>query len=447
MPWEACGAPRAKEARRALAEESSVKRRLPAGIVDTGFASLATFVVGLTAVVRFDDVDRGAYALFFSAFVMGSLIANEWIFTPAEVEAVSFPESRRLSLLPRSLKLGMGPCLVGSVASLVALALTLSYASAAVAVGLAATSALLIVVSTMQSHVRRMLHIAARSTIAAGMSIVQFAVVLASVWVGTAVGVPLAWLPFGALALANLISMTLGLWAARDQLREEAPTRLDFRVLSRRGLWFVLNGAAPALAGFVVAVIISWLASPEDLGYTESARIVAQPVLVFSAGLTAVLGPRAIRAGLDRDPTQSRTINRIYTTLLISGAALYLLVVGWDWVLNPVAGIVPSAYVLTGLVALAVVANAVAASTFLQGDELAGAGRERSLAGIAWFSSLFLLAGGSTAGFTGAYARSIGLIAGSSTRFVIQWLALRGVYRAPPRSEATTTPPGRRSNR
>lgn len=119
MPWEACGAPRAKEARRTLAEDSSVKRRLPAGLVDTGFASLATFIVGLTAVVRFDDVDRRVYALFFPVFEMGSLVANEGILTPAEVEAASFLESKRLSLLPRSLKFGIAPCLVGSAASLV----------------------------------------------------------------------------------------------------------------------------------------------------------------------------------------------------------------------------------------------------------------------------------------------------------------------------------------
>lgn len=430
-----------------MAEDSSVKRRLPAGIVDTGFASLATFTVGLTAVVRFDDLDRGAYALFFSAFVMGSLVANEWIFTPAEVKAVSFPESERLSLLPRSLKLGIGPCLIGSTASIVALTLTLSYASVGVATGLAVTSAVLIVVSTMQSHVGRMLHIAGHSTTAAAMSVTQFIVVLAGVWIGTAVGVPLAWLPFGTLALANSISMVLGLWVARDQLRERAPTWLEFRELSKRGYWFVLNGAAPALAGFAVAVVISWLASPVDLGYAESARIVAQPVLVLAGGLSAVLGPRAIRAGLDRDSAQSRSMGRVYATLLLILGGLYLLVVAGDWGLNPVAGVVPSAYVLTGLVALAVAANVVAALTFLQGDELAGAGRERSLAGIAWFSAVFLLAGGLTAGVTGAYARSIGLIAGSSTRFVIQWLALRGVYRAPRPPEASVIPPGRGSDR
>jgi O-antigen/teichoic acid export membrane protein len=416
-----------------------MRRRLPAGIVDTSLSSLATFIVGLTAVVRFDDVDRGAYALFFAAYLMGDLIASEWIFTPAEVESISLPVSKRLSLLPRSLKLGLGPCFVGSAASLVAFAATFSYTPVSVVVGLAVTSAPLIVLSPMQNHIRRMLHIAARSTVAAGMSAIQLVVVLGGVSVGTVVGVPLAWLPFGVLALANAISIGLGLWIARRELLQDAPKRLEFRELSVRGFWFVLNGAASTVGGFVVAVAISWLASPEDLGYTESARIVVQPILVFATGLTAVLGPRVMRAGLDRDVTQSRSTNRLYATLVLGGAGVYLLIVGWDWALNPVVGIVPSAYVLTGLVALAAVANAVAVTILLQMHELAGAGRERSLAAIGWFSSLFLVAGGLTAGFTGAYARSIGLIAGSSTRFVAHWRALRGVYRDPSAAPASTT--------
>ena len=59
-------------------------------------------------------------------------------------------------------------------------------------------------------------------------------------------------------------------------------------MLASTGIWFVLNVAAPSLAGFAAAAIIAWLASPEDLGYAESARVVAQPVLVFAAGLNAV---------------------------------------------------------------------------------------------------------------------------------------------------------------
>jgi O-antigen/teichoic acid export membrane protein len=411
-----------------VTEDSSVRRRLPAGIVDTSFSSLSTFVVGFTAVVRFDDVDRGAYALFFAAYLMGELIANEWVFTPAEVESISVPASKRLSFLPRSLTLGLAPCLIGSLASLVALALALSYTSVPVAVGLTMSSALLTVLSPMQNHVRRMLHIGARSSIAAAMSLVQFVVVLGGVWIGTLVGFPLAWLPFGALAVANAVSIMFGLWLARQELRRDAPRRLGFRQLSLRGVWFVLNGAASAIAGFVVAAAISSLAGPEDLGYAESARIVAQPILVFATGLTAVLGPRVMQAGLERDAGQSRSVNRLYATLLLASGLAYLLAVGWDWGWNPVVDIVPSAYVLTGLVALAVAANAGASTTFLQLHELAGAGRERLLAAIGWFSSVFVVAGGLTAGVTGAYARSIGMIGGSSTRFVSQRRALRSLY-------------------
>lgn len=423
-----------------MTEESNLKRHLPAGLVDTGFSSLATFIIGLTAVVRFDDLDRGAYALFFAAYGMGELIANEWIFTPAEVEAVSTPLSGRLALLPRSLRLGLGPCLVGSLSSVVAFALTISYADFGVAAGLAVTSGILIFLSTMQSHMRRMLHIAALSSVAAGMSAVQFVVVLATVWIGTLVGLPLPWLPFGALALANAVSMVAGGWIERRRLREQPPLHFEFRRLSERGFWFVLNGAASAIGAFLVAIAIQWLASPEDLGFAESARIVAQPVLVFAAGLTAVLGPRAMRAGLDRDAARSRWNSRLYLTLLFGGAALYLLAVGPNWALNPVVDIVPSAYVLAGLVALAVVANAVAATTFLQGDELAGAGRERSLAGIAWLAAIVQAAAGFTAGFTGAFARSIALIVGSVGRFLLQRRALSGVHR---RSVASVPSSGR----
>ncbi|MGI9665669.1 MAG: hypothetical protein ACR2N2_01015 [Acidimicrobiia bacterium] len=415
-----------------MSDQSSVKRRLPAGIIDTGFASLATFIVGLTAVVRFDDVNRGAYALFFSAFVMGQLIANEWIFTPTEVEAVSAPESRRLVLLRRSLPLGTLPCFLGGTASVVAMVLALSYTSTDVVVALGVTTAMLIVFSTMQSHVRRMFHIAARSTVAAGMSFVQFVLVVAFVALGTVQDIPLAWLPLGALALANALTLLLGLWLARPEFREAAPFELRFRELSIRGFWFVLNGAASAIAGFVVAVAIAALASPEDLGYAESARIVAQPVLVFAAGLTAVLGPRAMLAGLERDKVMSRSTSRIYLMILLSGSLLYLLIVSWDWGANPIAALVPSAYVISALVAVSIVANVVAALTFLQADELAGAGRERSLAGIAWFSSIFILLGGLTAGATGAYARSIAIVGGGSVRFVVQQVALGRVHRTAP---------------
>lgn len=413
-----------------MSEDTSILRRLPAGVVDSGFASVATFIVGLSAVNLLDDVDRGVYAIFFSAFIMGALLSNEFIFTPAEVEAVSYPVSERLSLVPQSLLLGVGPCLLGAAAAVLAIAVTAGYAEPQLAAGLAVTTAIATVLSPMQDHVRRMFHIAGLSWTAASISIVQFLVVVVCVVWGIAADVGVAWIPFGALAVANAVSLIVGLMLVRLKVESEAKVPLRFRALASKGVWFVLNAAAPAVMGFTVAALIAWLASPEDLGYAEAARVVAQPVLVLAAGLKVVLYPRSVRAAMDRDLPSARRTNNTYLVAVGLGGAAYLLLVGWDWVLNPMAVIVPAAYVLTGLVALTIAANLANAAWFLQSSELAGAGRERSLAGISWITSLVWLLMAFTAGVTGAYARSLGALAGAGVRYTAQIRVLTSVYRS-----------------
>ena len=44
-----------------------LRRSLPAGVVDSAFASMATFGIGLVAVNLFNDTNRGVYAIFFNA--------------------------------------------------------------------------------------------------------------------------------------------------------------------------------------------------------------------------------------------------------------------------------------------------------------------------------------------------------------------------------------------
>lgn len=421
-----------------MSEEKGILRQLPAGVVDSGFASVATFVVGISAVNLFDDVGRGVYAIFFSAFIMGALLSNELIFTPAEVGAVSHPESERISLVPGSLRLGVGPSLLGALAVLMAIVVTADYAEPEQAAGLAATTAVATVLSPMQDHVRRMLHIAALSWTAALVSIVQLLAVVILVSWGVVADLPVAWIPFGALAGANAVSLAVGLLLVRRNTKSQAKVRLRFRALASKGVWFVLNAAAPAVMGFAVAAIIAWLASPEDLGYAEAARVVAQPVLVLATGLKVVLYPRSVRAAMDRDLPAARRTNTTYLVAVGLGGAAYLLVVGWDWVLNPMAAIVPAAYVLTGLVALTIAANLANAAWFLQSSELAGAGRESSLAGISWITSLVWLMAAFSAGVTGAYARSLGAIAGAGVRYVAQIRVLKVAYRTTDQAESPT---------
>lgn len=411
--------------------EQSLRRRLPAGVVDSGLASLATFAIGIVAVNIFDAVDRGVYAVFFTAFVAGALLASELIFTPAEVEAVEHPVDARVSLVPRNLLLGSAPCLLASLAaSLVATAVTASYGSTDVIVGLAVTSAVAAFLSPMQDHLRRMLHIGSRSWIAASMSLVQVIVAVGAMTVGVLVDVPDAWLPFGALATANAVSLATGWILAARRPGSPSPTRIRFRDLTRRGVWFALSAGAPALSGFATAAIIAWLAGPEDLGYAESARVVAQPIFVIAIGLKAVLHPRSVRAAMDGDRDDARHTNRLYLGLMGLVTVGYVAVTGWDWVLNPMALLVPSAYVLTGLVALTVVANSFNSMWLLQTSELAGARRERSLAGISWMASAASVTISFTAHVIGAYARPLGSMASAGVRYDLQRRSLGRHYTA-----------------
>jgi hypothetical protein len=79
---------------------------------------------------------------------------------------------------------------------------------------------------------------------------------------------------------------------------------------------------------------------------------------------------------------------------------------------------------------LTIVANMVTAASFLQGDELAGAGRVRSLAAVSWASSVLGLAVSLTASLTEAFARPLAMLVGSATRYGAQSGVLVRAYAA-----------------
>lgn len=415
-----------------MGKELSYKRRLPAGVFDAGFASLATFAAGLAAVNLLGDTDRGVYAVFFTVFMLGTVLPRNLIFTPAEVHAVSLPLDSRLLVTKRSLFLGLGPAVVGAFAILIAVAVTWSYSSPDVVLALALTTAIATILSPLQDHVRKMLHIAARSWRSATVSIVQFIVVVVSIGVMMWLDVAPAWISFGSLSIANAISLPVSLLLLKLD-GSSAESRLPaLSVLISRGKWLVLQAAAPAILGFAVAAIVAELAGPAALGFAEAARVVAQPILVLAAGLTAVLAPRSVEAGIKRDEETGKRTNLAYLAIIGVAGLGYLAVAGWDWVLNPMAYIVPPAYVVPGLAALTIVANILTAGVYLQINELLGGHREKLLARISWTTSPILLLGGLSAGFTGAYSRALGRVGESIARYVVQRLAVRDMYQEEP---------------
>jgi len=402
-----------------------LRKRLPAGVVDASFASLATFAVGLAAINLLPDAERGVYELFFTAFLLGTVLPRNLIFTPAEVDAVGFPVDSRLPLIRRTLTLGSGPALGSAASALLAAAVAAPLATSDVIFPFVVTATVAGFLSPLQDHVRKM----------------QFVVAVIAILVMMALDVPVPWIPFGALSIANLASLSFG-WLITREAHRHTPgeERLRFSGLIKRGRWLVLQAAGPSLAGFLAATIITRLASPEALGFAGAARVVAQPIAVFASGLTAVLAPRIVEAAMKRDRPLARHTNTVYLVAVAGAGAAYLALAGWSWALNPMTRIVPSAYEISGLVALTIVANIAAAGIFLQVNDLLGAKRETTLAAVSWAVSPVLILGAATAGVTDAFARAIGRFAQATIRFFVQLHVIKPQYDEPPTPTAGASP-------
>ncbi|MDJ0952873.1 MAG: hypothetical protein QNJ81_04280 [Acidimicrobiia bacterium] len=393
------------------------KRQLAAGVIDAGVASLATFAAGLTGVRLLSDIDRGIYGVFFTAFFLGSVIVTELILVPAQVVAVDLPEEQRLRVTRRSVALGLIPGAFGMLAALAAAALTSDLTDPTVITALTVTTAVTIVVSPLQDHVRQLLHIADRSWSAVAVSAVQLVGVSVGIALLVTLDVNRAWVPFGSLAAANVLSLTTGLFIAGAHRPESTdPAGMTFAGLAASGKWLVIRAATPAAFAFIAANILTQLAGPEAYGYAEAARQVAQPITVLAVGLMAILGPRAVRAGTAGDAVAGAHNRRSFVGLMLLAGAGYIALAGFDWALNPMAWLVPAAYTMSGLVVATVVANLLAAVFLIIGRELLGAGQARSLAIISIIATPALPLAAATAGTTGAFARPIGYIVEGSIR-------------------------------
>jgi O-antigen/teichoic acid export membrane protein len=383
-------------------------KKLPAGVADAAFASLATFAAGLSAVNLFNDVDRGVYAIFFTAFSLGVVLPWDLILIPAEVNAVTFPVADRMRRARDTLRMGLPASVLGALAILIAAVLSRSLTQSDVLWGLSITAAIATVLSPLQDHMRRLLHIAGLSWQAAAVSGVQFLGVVVSLVVMLIVDAPVAIMPFGALAIANALSLTTGIILGDVFHQEPLDEPLRFLTLARQGRWLLLQASFPSVAHFAVATIIAGLAGAEALGYAEAARVVAQPVLVLATGLTAVLSPRAMEAAMNHDLAAARHTRNIFRLVMVGGGLLYIGVAAVPWSLNPMQYLVPSAYVVSGLVAVTIVANLISAGMYVEVNELLGAQKARAMAVIAIVTSPLLVLVALTARTTEAFARPLG---------------------------------------
>ena len=389
-------------------EEKGVRSKLPAGVVDAGFASLATFLAGLVAVNVLNDVDRGIYAVFFVTFTLGSILAYQLVYVPTEIVAVARSLPLRLTIVRDSLRIGVWPSIAGAMTIVGAAISTLPIADVDLVIGLSATAWVTTLLSPTQDHLRRILHVADRSWHAAGMSLVQFGVTGSALVLMTLLDAPIAWIPFGSLAIANIASTGFGLLMINsDNAGAEAPETVRFGDISHSGMWLFLTAIIPAAVAFVTANLITYLASPEALGYAEAARIVGQPILVLGSGLTFALRPRAMESAIKRDIHRSRRVELLFVAMIGISGLLYLPIAGGDWAWNPMSRLVPAAYEIDGLVVAVVLTNMVLASAFLIANEMMAAGKAKSLALVETVAAPMRIAAATSAAAIGAFARPV----------------------------------------
>ena len=406
-----------------------MRSKLPAGIVDAGFASLATFVAGLIAVTLLNDVDRGIYAVFFVAFNLGAILAYQLVYVPAEIVAVARPEEQRLTIIDDSLRIGRLPALGGSMVILAATVSTAPIAEAGLSIPLTVSALIATYLSPTQDHLRRTLHIANRPWHAAYMSVAQFAVTTVSIGLMWVSNVPVAWIPFGSLAIANTVSMAYGRYLIyRDRHGAAAPSHVTFRELSLQGRWLLFQAIIPALAAFATANIITYLASPEAMGYAEAARIVAQPIMVAASGLTSALRPRVMEAAILRDFPISKRVQKLYLGLIFLAAAVYIPVVGFNVPWNPILRIVPAAYEVEYLVIAAVLSNVVMGSQFLVVNEMMAAHRARALTIVEALATPLRLLAAVSAVAIGAFALPFSQIVNGFNVLVFLLYMYRDLY-------------------
>jgi O-antigen/teichoic acid export membrane protein len=383
------------------------EHRIVAGVVDAGLSSIATFIVGLYATRTLDPAALGGYALGFSVFIVSAYVPAQLVFTPTEIAAVDYPAGRQLPLLRQSLVRGCVVSLAAAVATSAWFLIAPSGIPGEDLVALVLTCAAATFVSPVQDHVRRMLHLAGASWRAVFVAILQVLAVLLGILALRDARVDEAAVPFGALAIANVMSLAGGLVLSARQLGRGVAA-LGGRAVLRSGRPLLVVGLAPSLSTFVVAWLVGTIAGSPTLGYIEAARIASQPVAVLQTGLGSVLGPRATRASSRRDPAARRQVSRIFAGCVVAAGLGWVLAVGIPAPWNLLPGVIPAAYVVSGLVAASIISFTIQSLALGRRFEVYGAGGERLAARVELEGNAGRITVALGAGLMGAFVAPVG---------------------------------------
>jgi O-antigen/teichoic acid export membrane protein len=398
------------------------------GQVDAVMASLATFVLHVWVVREFSLVQIGAWGLVFAAFVNASQFPAQFHLTPVEISAVRHDRPDRIGVLRSSV--WRGTIVAAGAAVFVVLGALPLIGSVDIGflAALGFSGMLAATVSPIQDHVRRVMHLAGRSVVAALMSVVQAVVVVAGI-----VLLPHTWapvIPFGALTMANLASTAFGLVAVRIWEAERVQTP-GVKAGSRVGGWLTGVSVAGGLTGYFTNALIATLTSVETLGLVEAARVVARPVQVAGQGVNAVLGPRSMEAAAEAEEGKAKRARVQFFGLLTMAAAPIGLLVLVPPTRRLIADFVPVAFEEPTLALATVGAFWLAAFYLPYNSELMAGGRHRALAVASVGVALVQLAAVATFKSAGAFVFPISVVVTALVRVPLFARLSRRIYRPP----------------
>ncbi|MEO1065185.1 MAG: hypothetical protein AAFZ07_27540 [Actinomycetota bacterium] len=357
-----------------------MSRRLVWGVGDSVVSSVATFIVGVYATRTLTLEELGAYGLFFAgSIVLATGFSAQLFFLPAEVALAEHTPDEQIATLPRTALMGLPIAAATSGVAGLACAAILGFdVDPILAFGAIATGA----AWPIQDHLRRLLHQVGASGTASAISIVQLLIVTSVVLEGIAFDASPVVVPFTALLTANVGSAIFGLWLALQARRRARGERPRLRSVVAVGKWLVVAGQAEQIGAFVALASLNWLAGRSALGEYETARLLAQPMIVLSFGLQNFLRGPAMAAVAARDREAGRRTANGYLWLLGGAAVAYALVAGIEWPGNPFVSFFPAAYGLDGMVALTILAAAVMQSKGIYGLQALAGKQERELARV-----------------------------------------------------------------
>lgn len=407
-------------------------RLLLIGIVDAGSASVATFVMGMYAAVVLDEVALGVYAIFVTSWLFGQTVVTQTVYVPGEVASLPHPRRARSSITTDLAGLGAWfSALVALAATGLALLVVAGQTDRSVVMSLAVGSALVVVVSPWQDHLRRTFHLVGRSWGAAVMSGVQLVTMAVAILVLHLSPVGRAWVPFLGLAIANTVSSTVGFVVHRIVRDETVAVDVRLATLWRTGRWLAVQGSLKPATGFVVGAIVILLSDAAQMGYAESARIIAQPILVVATGMITVSNPRLMEAAHERDARRGRTLTRMFTAFLVPTGIAFGLLVSVPWSFSPLVDLVPKAYTVTGVIAVTVLSNVILGLCQPMNSQLVGGRYERRLTSIEIAGTVVRIGIAFSAVAVGAMAVPLGLVGLGVVRLLLFPRALRDLFASP----------------